>query len=74
MPEVIDAAVRGDIVLLLALVTVTLASAVGYLFRLIVRELKERVVRAEHLTDIANSANDELAKLFEAALRELRGK
>ena len=33
-----------------------------------------RVKRAEHLTDLANAANDKLAALFEAALKELRGK
>ena len=72
--DLIDAAVQRDIVLVLAIIVVALAGAVAFLFRLIVRELKERVHRAEHLTDLANAANDKLAELFEAALKELRGK
>lgn len=74
MPEFIDAAARGDVVILLALIVVALAGAVGYLFRLVVSDLKDRVQRAERLTDLANAANDKLAALFEAALNELRGK
>lgn len=72
--DLIDAAVQRDIVLLLAVIVVVLAGAVGYLFRLVVSDLKDRVKRAEHLTDTANAANDKLAALFDAALNELRGK
>ena len=72
--DLIEAATQRDIVLLLAVIVVALAGAVGYLFRLVVNDLKDRVKRAEHLTDLATAANDKLAALFEAALRELRGK
>ena len=72
--DLIDAATRGNLVLVLAIAVVALSGAVAYLFRLVVKELHDRVKRAEHLTDLANAANDKLAELFEAALHELRGK
>jgi len=70
--DLIDAAARGDVVILLAVIVVALAGAVTFLFRLIVKELQDRVKRAEGLTDLANATNDKLAEIFRAALDELR--
>jgi hypothetical protein len=70
--DLVEAAARGDMVVLLAVIVLTLAGAVTFLFRLIVKELQDRVKRAESLTDIANATNDKLAEIFRAALDELR--
>lgn len=70
--DLIDAAARGDMVVLLAVIVVTLAGAVGYLFRLILRVADERRKREEGLTDKAIAAFDKLADTTEAALDELR--
>ena len=49
--DIIDAATRGDIAVLLAIGLVTLAGAVAFLFRTILKVYSERVKRAEDLTD-----------------------
>lgn len=51
MPDFIDASVRGDVFLILAIGIVTLATAVGFLFRTVLKVYEERVKRAEKLTD-----------------------
>ena len=60
--DVIDAAARGDLVVLLAVIVTALAGAVTFLFRLIVKELQDRVKRAENLTDKALESFDGLEK------------
>ena len=70
--DVIDAAARGDLVLVLAIGLVTLAGVIGYLFRLFLKVSEERRVREEKLTDKAIDAFDKLADTTGAALDELR--
>ena len=70
--DIVDAAARGDLVLVLAIGLVTLAGAVGYLFRLILKVSDDRRKREEGLTDKAIDAFDKLAATTEAALDELR--
>lgn len=72
MPDLVDAAARGDLVLVLAIALVTLAGVIGFLFKLVVDEMRDRRKRAEQLTDTANNLNDKLADKFGAALEELR--
>ena len=72
MPDLVDAAARGDMVVLLAIIVVALASVVGFLFKLVIDEMRGRTKRAEHLTDEANELNDKLSDTFRAALDELR--
>ena len=72
--EIVDAAVQRDIVLLLALIVVLLGGIVGFLFAMVVKELKSRVKREEGLTDTAIASFDKLAGTTEAALNELRGR
>jgi uncharacterized protein YdcH (DUF465 family) len=77
--DIVEAATRGDIVLLLAIGVVVLGGAVSFLFHLIIKELRARVDRAESLTDKANDTNDKMADAFgrledttRAAVEELR--
>jgi len=70
--DLVDAAARGDLVLVLAIGLVSLAGVIGFLFKLVVDEMRDRRKRAEQLTDTANSLNDKLADKFGAALEELR--
>ena len=79
MPDLIDAATAGNLNLVLAIIVVALSGAVGYLFKLVVDELRKGRERAEKLTDQANVTNakfadtfDRLADTTEAALNELR--
>lgn len=75
MPDdFIDAATTGNLVLVLAIAVIALAGVVGFLFKLIVDELRRGRQRAESLTDKALAAFDKLADTTEAALDELRRK
>lgn len=49
--DFIDASVRGDVFLILAIGITVLSGAVTFLFHLIIKELRARVTRAEGLTD-----------------------
>lgn len=69
--EVLDA-IRDNGLAIVALVLVSTALVI--VVRTFYRDLKDRIKRAEHLTDLANASNDKLADLFEAALNELRGR
>ena len=70
--DVIDAAARGDLVVLLAVIVTALAGAVTFLFRLIVKELQDRVKRAEGLTDKALESFDGLEKATSTAVAVAR--
>jgi hypothetical protein len=70
--EIIDAAVRGDIVLLLAVIVVALAGSVTFLFTLIVKELRGRVTRAESLTDKMVETFDGLEEATKTAVAVAR--
>ena len=79
--DLIDAATAGNLNLVLAIIVVALAGTVGYLFKLVVDELRKGRERAEKLTDQANATNskfadtfDRLADTTEAALKELRNR
>ena len=72
MPEIIDAAVRGDILLLLAVIVVALAGSVTFLFHLIVKELRSRVSRAESLTDKMVETFDGLEEATKTAVAVAR--
>ena len=70
--DLIDAAVRGDIVLLLAVIVVALAGSVTFLFHLIVKELRARVSRAESLTDKMVDTFDRLEEATTTAVAVAR--
>ena len=70
--DLIDAAVRGDLVVLLAVIVVALAGTVTFLFRLIVKEYQDRVKRAEILTDKALESFDGLEKATNTAVAVAR--
>ena len=70
--DLIDAAVRGDIVLLLAVIVVTLGGAVTFLFSLIIKELRARVTRAESLTDKMVETFDGLEEATKTAVAVAR--
>ena len=70
--DLIDAAVRGDIVLLLAVIVVALAGSVTFLFSLIVKELRARVARAESLTDTMVDTFDGLEEATKTAVAVAR--
>ena len=70
--DLIDAAVRGDIVLLLAVIVVALAGSVTFLFTLIVKELRARVTRAESLTDTMVETFDGLEEATRTAVAVAR--
>ena len=66
--DLIDAAVRGDLVLLLAIIVVTLGGAVTFLFKLLLAEKTARVKRAEEQFDKQGQLFDELSENFEVAV------
>ena len=68
MDGIIDAAAKGDVALLLAAITVILGGAVGFMFNVIVKELRARVERAESLTDRAINTFDGLEKATTTAV------
>ena len=70
--DFIDASVRGDVFLILAIGVVTLAAAVSFLFHLIVKELRARVTRAESLTDRMVETFDGLEKATTTAVAVAR--
>ncbi len=72
MPDIIDAATKGDIALLLAAIVVILGGAVSFLFSLIVKELRARVTRAESLTDRMVDTFDGLEKATSTAVAVAR--
>lgn len=74
MPDLVDAAASGNIVLLLSTIVVSLSAIIGFLFAQILKELRSRVAREERLTDTAIASFDKLAGTTEAALNELRAK
>jgi NADH:ubiquinone oxidoreductase subunit 6 (subunit J) len=69
MPDIVDAA-QGGVVILLATIVTILVGAVGFLFRLVVKMQDERIKRSEDLTDRANETNDKMAEAF-AGLKEV---
>ena len=71
MPDVVDAAQQGIVVLLATLVALLITAVVG-LFWLVIRELRSRAERAEKLTDVANTLLDKAVEGFQIALDELR--
>ena len=77
--DLIDAATKGDITVLLAVIVVILGGTVASLFWLLIKEMRERVKRAEALTDRANENFDGLEEatktavgIAQATLDELR--
>ena len=70
--DVIDAAARGDLVVLLVVIVTALAGAVTFLFRLIIKELQDRVKRAENLTDKALESFDGLERATTTAVAVAR--
>ena len=72
MPDVVDAAQQGVVVLLATIVAILLL-AVGSLFGLVIKILLGRVQREEELTDKANAALDKAVNGFQVAL-DLLGK
>jgi flagellar basal body-associated protein FliL len=66
--DIIDAAVQRDIVLLLAVIVVALAGAVGFLFRLLIKEKDARVKRSEELTDKQGALFDSLEESTKQAV------
>ena len=66
--DFIDAATSGNIVLLLAVIVLALAGAVGLLFRLLIAEKTARVKRAEEQFDKQGQLFDELSENFEVAV------
>ena len=71
MPDFVDAA-QGGIVVLLAAIVSALGIVVGFLFSVILKELRSRASRAEALTDTANMLLDKAVEGFQVALNELR--
>ena len=70
--DIIEAVKSGDIALLLGTIVIVLGGAVAFLFRLIVAELRARVLRAEGLTDRALEAFDGLEEATEMAVAVAR--
>ena len=66
--DLIEAATSGNIVLLLAVIVLALAGAVGLLFRLLIAEKTARVKRAEEQFDKQGQLFDELSENFEVAV------
>jgi hypothetical protein len=80
MPDIVDAA-QGGVVILLATIVTILVGAVGYLFKRLIEELSGRANRAEalvdgmrHSYDTLAEATDKAADVAQAALDELRRK
>jgi hypothetical protein len=72
--DVIEAAASGNITILLAVIVVSLSAIIAFLFREVLKELRNRVEREEELTDTAIASFDKLATSMEAALTELRAR
>lgn len=77
--DIVDAAVSGDIVLLLAAMVVILGGVISVLAVVVYREMRGRIERSEGLTDAMVAAFDDLgpatqkaADVAQAALDELR--
>ena len=70
--DLVDAATKGDIALVLAIGLVTLAGAVAFLFRTIIKVYQERVDRAEKLTDKMVDTFDGLEKATNTAVAVAR--
>jgi gas vesicle protein len=70
--DIIDAATKGDIALLLAAIVVILGGAVSFLFSLIVKEMRGRVTRAESLTDKMMETFDGLEEATKMAVAVAR--
>jgi hypothetical protein len=72
--DLVDAASTGQITIVLATIVVSLAAIIGFLFSLIVKELRGRAERAEKLTDTTTVLLDKAVDGFQIALAELREK
>ena len=70
--DIVDAATKGDLALVLAIGLVTLAGAVAFLFRTIIKVYQERVDRAEKLTDRMVDTFDGLEKATNTAVAVAR--
>ena len=70
--DLVEAAVRGDLVLLLAIIVVTLGGAVSFLFKLLLAEKTARVKRSEDLFEQQGKLFDELSANFEVAVSVAR--
>ena len=70
--DIIDAAARGDLVVLLATIVVILGGALGFLFRLYDKEKSSRVTRAESLTDRMVDTFDKLEQATTTAVAVAR--
>lgn len=66
--DVIDAAAKGDLALVLAIGLVTFGGAIAFLFRTILKIYGERVERAEKLTDRMVKAFDGLEEATQTAV------
>ena len=66
--DLIDAAVRGDLVLLLAIIVVTLGGAVATLFWLLIKEKDARVKRSEKQFEDQGELFDRLESKFGIAI------
>ena len=70
--DLIDAATQGQLAMVLAIGLVTLAGAVAFLFRTIIKVYQERVDRAEKLTDKMVDTFDGLEKATNTAVAVAR--
>lgn len=70
--DLVDAATKGDIALVLAIGLVTLAGAVAILFRTIIKVYQERVERSEKLTDRMVDTFDGLEEATKTAVAVAR--
>lgn len=70
--DVIDAAAKGDLAVVLAIGLVALAGAVTFLFRTVVKVYQERVARAESLTDRMVETFDGLEEATKTAVAVAR--
>ena len=66
--DLIDAAVRGDLVLLLAIIVVALAGSVTFLFKLLLSEKDARVKRSEKQFEDQGELFDRLESKFGIAI------
>ena len=70
--DIIDAATKGELAVVLAIGLVTLAGAVAFLFRTILKVYSERVARAESLTDRMVETFDKLEESTTTAVAVAR--
>lgn len=70
--DLIDAAAKGDLALVLAIGLVTFAGAIAFLFRTILKVYDERVKRAESLTDRMVTTFDGLEEATKTAVAVAR--